>query len=295
MTRARPDGKSMSNEKCYTAKNPQYEYWQTAAGNWFPGERIVLHGVDVLATMTGKSWMEVILLAITGNIPERRTAEFLDAVLTLSGSIPDPRLWNNRIAALAGATRSTPALGMSAGMAASDAIIFGFQPMMGAHNLLTEVAGQLESGDLLENIIKARLERDQPGRPGAGKQRSLAIFPGYGRPVATGDERIPAIMRLLRDYGHDQGRMVTLAFRLEASLQQQGLPLRLNTGGLIAAICADQGMTALQLYYYVSHCFYVSLAACNADALKHDIGSFFPLRCRQIEYEGVAERKWKKN
>jgi hypothetical protein len=282
----------MSNEKCYTAKNQNYEYWHTTTGSWFPGERIVLHGVDVLATMTGKTWMEVILLAITGKIPERRTAEFLDAVLALSGSIPDPRLWNNRIAALAGVTRSTPALGMSAGMAASDAIIFGFQPMMGAHNLLTEIAGQLDGGDCLENIINERLTRDLPGRPGAGKQRTLAIFPGYGRPVATGDERIPAILKLLRDYGHDQDKMVALAFRLETSLQQHGLPLRLNTGGLIAAICADQGMSALQLYYYVSHCFYVSLVACNADALRHDIGSFFPLRCNQIEYEGVEERKW---
>lgn len=282
----------MVSEKCYTDKNQHYEYWRTAAGNWFPGERIVLHGVDVLASMTGKSWMEVILLAITGKIPERRAAEFLDAVLALSGSIPDPRLWNNRIAALAGIARSTPALGMSAGMAASDAMIFGFQPMMGAHNLMLEVANQLAGGADLDTIIRARLAFDPVGRPGAGKHRSLAIFPGYGRPVATGDERIPAIMELVHQYGHGDGRFVTLAFQIETGLQQQGLPLRLNTGGLIAAICADQGMSALQLYYYVSHCFYVSLAACNADALRHDIGSFFPLRCAQIEYQGVAERKW---
>lgn len=282
----------MASEKRYTAKNQNYEYWRTSAGNWFPGERIVLNGVDVLASMTGKSWMDVILLAITGKIPERQTAEFLDAVLALSGSIPDPRLWNNRIATLAGTTRSTPALGMSAGMAASDAIIFGFQPMMGAHQLLNEVAVQLDAGFPLDTIIRERLARDQSSRPGAGKHRSLALFPGYGRPVATGDERVPAIMKLVHQYGHAQGRIVTLAFHIESGLQQCGLPLRLNTGGLIAAICADQGMSALQLYYYVSHCFYVSLAACNADALQHDIGSFFPLRCSQIEYQGVAERKW---
>src|SRR5690606_266002 len=125
--------KDMTQEKIYTARNADYENWVTATGNWFPGERIVLNGVDMIADMTGKRSMQVIWLAITGRVPDPRTAEFLDAILALSGCIPDPRLWNNRIAALAGTTRSTPALGMSAGMAASDAIIFGFQPMMGAH------------------------------------------------------------------------------------------------------------------------------------------------------------------
>lgn len=282
----------MTQEKIYTARNADYENWVTATGNWFPGERIVLNGVDVIADMTGKSWMEVILLAITGRVPDPRTAEFLDAILALSGCIPDPRLWNNRIAALAGTTRSTPALGMSAGMAASDAIIFGFQPMMGAHDALLEMAAQRDAGVPLETIIDTRLARRPKGRPGAGKHREIAALPGYGRPVAKGDERIPALMEVVRRYGQDQGKILTLAFEVENYLQSLGLPYRLNSGGLIAALCADQGMTALQLYYYVSHCFYVSLAACNADALQHPTGGFFPLKCSQIAYEGVAERRW---
>lgn len=284
----------MSNEKYYTAKNPDYEYWHTATGNWFPGERIVLNGENVLSSMKGKSWMEIILLAITGQVPDPKTAAYLDAILALSGCIPDPRLWNNRIAALGGTVRSTPALAMSAGMAASDAVIFGFQPMMGAHHLFADVIRQLDSGKNLKDVLSQRLAMAHQGRPGTGKNREIALLAGYGRPVAKGDERIPAIMEVVRQYGHDHGQAVTLAFAIEQHLEQQGLAFRLNSGGLIAAICADLGMTALQLYYYVSHCFYVSLAACNADALHHKIGSFFPLRCTQVMYEGPPERKWQR-
>src|SRR5690606_1012702 len=154
---------------------------------------------------------------------------------------------------------------------------------------------QLDAGMSLGGIIKAKLARGHKGRPGTGKQRDIALLPGYGRPVAKADERIPALMEVVRRYGQDRGRIVTLAFDLEKHLQELELPFRLNSGGLIAALCADQGMNAQQLYYYVSHCFYASLAACNADALHHPVGSFFPVKCNRIEYLGVAERKWREN
>ena len=45
-------------------------------------------------------------------------------------SYPDARLWNNRVAALAGTARSTGTLGIAAALAVSEAKIYG-----GAHNL----------------------------------------------------------------------------------------------------------------------------------------------------------------
>ena len=270
------------------------ENWQTRAGAWFPGERIILHGEDVMDAMQGKTWMEMILLASTGKIPNQKQAKLLDEVLAFIGCYPDPRLWNNRIAALAGTARSTSSLATSAGTVASEAIIYGFQPALGALRMYRDIVRRLNQNEDLREILASLLEQrtGREGRPDKGKKRDISCIPGFGRPTNKKDERIAPIMATLKKYDASNGDVVQLAFNIEATLSNMGYKLVLNAAGLIAAICLDQKIGDQEFLHYGTCGFYPGLMACFDDAVKHPEGSFFPIRCEQIEYTGAAKRQW---
>ena len=275
------------------AKLTWEENWITSLGAWIPGERVVMHGQNILSTMKGKSWMEMFLLSITGHTPEQKNAQFLDALLALIGCYPDPRLWNNRVSALAGNSRSTSGLAISASIAASDSIIYGAQPACAAFAMLHRFRESIRSGEKLESLIKGERKKAQNrGRPAKGKNRFVARFPGYGRPTSKADERIAPFMEIAKSYGFDKGEAVVLAFDIEKSLQAFGYPLKMNIAALIAAFCLDQHLTEKQFYHYILHCFNVGFAACHIDAATQPQGSFFPMRCEQIFYNGANSRQW---
>lgn len=286
----------MPRNTTHSAKtNPKFtweENWVTALGAWIPGERVVMHGQNILSTMTGKSWMEMLLLSITGHTPEQKNAQFLDALLALIGCYPDPRLWNNRVATLAASCRSTPGLAIGASIAVSDAIIYGTQPACAAFAMLCELQHAMKNGKPLDGLIKERKKNHARGRPGKGKNRLVACFPGYGRPTSKADERIAPFMEIAKNYGFDKGEAVTLAFDIETSLQASGYLLKMNIAVLIAAFCLDQKFTEKQFYQYFLHSFNVGFAACHMDACSQIEGSFFPMRCEQIAYHGENTRQW---
>lgn len=271
------------------------ENWQTEAGAWIAGERVVMHGENIMHSMQGKTWMEMMLLATTGKMPDAKRAKFLDEALAFPGCFPDPRLWNNRIAALAGTARSTSSLAISAATAASEAIIYGFPPSVGSYLMYEDILKQLMRGENLQDLLSARLAESKKlkkGSPAKGKNRKVFCWPGYGRPVARFDERITPLMNALKRYNFHEGAAVKLAFDIEKQLQAMGYKLSLNVGGLIAAIGFDQQLSMQEFIHYVTVCFNPGLMACYDDALKHPEGSFFPMRCEQIQYTGQSERQW---
>lgn len=274
------------------AKLAWEDNWVTSLGAWIPGERVVMHGQNILSTMKGKSWMEMFLLSITGHTPEQKNAQFLDALLALIGCYPDPRLWNNRVSALAANCRSTPGLAIGASIAVSDAIIYGAQPACAAFAMLYGFQHAIRHGKKLDALVKERKKNQGRGRPAKGKNRLVACFPGYGRPTSMADERIAPFMEIAKNYGFDKGEAVTLAFDIEKSLQASGYPLKMNIAVLIAAFCLDQQFTEKQFYQYFLHSFNVGFAACHMDACAQTQGSFFPMRCEQISYSGVNTRQW---
>ena len=90
--------------------------WTTSLGAYFPGERVVLRGRDLFTELKDLSWIGLLIYGITGNIPDQKSVRLLNGIWTLATSYPDPRIWNNRIGALAGTARSTATLGVSAGI-----------------------------------------------------------------------------------------------------------------------------------------------------------------------------------
>ena len=81
-------------------------HWETRMGGWFPGERVVYRGQDLHVDLKDMSWMELYVYGITGRRFDEKQLKILNAIWA-NTSYPEPRLWNNRVAALAGTARST--------------------------------------------------------------------------------------------------------------------------------------------------------------------------------------------
>jgi hypothetical protein len=161
--------------------------WQTEMGAIVFGEGAILRGKSVLSDFKDSSWMEYFLYGITGRELEKYS-KFMEGIWRLTTSYPDPRLWNNRVAALAGTTRSTGALAVSAGIAVSEATIYGLRPIKGSLDFLYRAQEKIEEGLSIPEITMAELK----------KFRNVY---GYGRPLVNGDERIVPFLEFSRSLG----------------------------------------------------------------------------------------------
>lgn len=269
------------------------EHWRSDMGGWFPGERVVLRGKDVFSELGEQPWMSFLIFTITGKLPSNQERKMFEGIWTITASYPDPRLWNNRIAALAGTARSTPALGLSGGIAVSEAIIYGFRPVLATIQFLQNTLQQQAQGLSLESILNTELNQEKEGRPGSGKNRQMAKIPGYGRPLVASDERIKPLKALAKKLGFDQGPHFLLAQEIEIKLQEMGHNYCMNITPLSCGFCSDAGLTPRQGYHYMLQCFNVGIVACGLDAEQKPEGAFFPLRCDRINYQGTPQRPWK--
>ena len=83
-----------------------------------------------------------------------------------------------------------------------------------------------------------------------------------------------------------------LLLKIESILDKKRLRMRLNIGGVIAAFCADENISPMEINYILVGCFYIGMLACYKDAVNKDEGILFPLRCDKISYTGSQPRDW---
>jgi hypothetical protein len=252
---------------------------KTRMGAFFPGERVVFRGHDLHASLKDMDWLELFTFGITGRRYSSKQMKVLHALWTYT-SYPDPRLWNNRVAALAGTARSTSSLGVSAALAVSEARIYGGIAELHACEFITRARILVDAGAELKELVRAELKQ----------QRVIA---GYGRPIVSGDERIIPLMEVVREQGYDDGPHIKLAFEVERILQEGRWRMRMNYVGLSSALCADLGMTPREYYYFAIPAFFAGMPPCNLDAAEKPEGQLFPLPCRMLSYEGVVRRHWR--
>lgn len=255
------------------------DHWETELGGSLLGERVVARGKDLFTEFNHYSWHKYLLLMITGREFSDKDIEFLDKFWMLAISYPDPRIWSNRIGALAGTVRSTAHLGISAGCAGAEARIFGGQALIAAADFIVKCAKKVKKGCELEKIVYSELKN--------GK----SIY-GFGRPVSRKDERIKPLEELMEKYDYCQGKHVLLVYRINEILKKGGCSMQMNAGGLIAAIGADLGLSAYEFYLWLVNGFNAGTTACYLDALNKQEGTLFPLRCERIYYQGMPKRKW---
>jgi Citrate synthase, C-terminal domain len=248
-------------------------------GGWFPGQRTVFRGKDLHHDLADLDWMELYVYGITGRRFSPVEVKMLHRIWTYT-SYPDARLWNNRVAAVAGSARSTGSLAISAAMAVSEASIYGGRPVIRCIDFLQRTKRKLETGgENIVDIVKWEI----------GNFRSIA---GYGRPIVGVDERIAPMMKLAKELGMDQRPFVRLAFDVERALLEGRYRLRMNFAALAAALVADMGFSAREYYLYVIPCFVAGMLPCFIEASAKPEGSFLPLPCERVRYEGASERAW---
>lgn len=250
----------------------------TGAGAFFPGERAVFRGYDLHASLKDLDLLEIYLFGITGRRFTPRQMKVLHAMCTFT-SYPDARLWNNRVAALAGTARSTGTLGIAAALAVSEAQIYGRGVDLRAIEFLVRAKTQVDAGADLAEIVRAELKQ----------KRGIA---GYGRPIISADERIAPMMTLVHELGLDGGPHLKLAFEVEKILLAGRWRLHMNYAVVTAALSADFGMSPREYFFSSMPAFLSGMPPCYLDAAEKPEGQLFPLPCRVMLYEGVARRRW---
>lgn len=247
-------------------------------GACFPGSHAVFRGHDLHGELKDMDWIGLHLFSVTGRrfpAPERR---LLEAIWTYT-SYPDVRIWNNRVAGLAGATRSTGTLALAAAMAVSEAAIYGRGIEIRATAFLIRTRAALAAGGTLEDCIQAEM----------AKHRSIA---GYGRPVTNGDERLPHLLALARELGLDQGPHLRLAFDIDAWLRASRWQKTINYGAVVTALAADLGLSPREFYLYMFPTFLAGMTPCYLEALERPEGALFATPCSAVAYSGPAPRRW---
>lgn len=256
-------------------------------GTFYAGSHVIFRGHDLHADLKDMDWVELYVFGITGRRFSPQQMHVLHSIWTYT-SYPDVRLWNNRVAALAGSARSTGNLGVAAALAVSEASIYGRGIDMRAITFQLETRNRLgersiddaDSRGIIEDCIRRELK----------ERRSIA---GFGRPILDKDERNPHMLELLRTLGLDQGEHLRLAFAIEETLATGGWRMKMNYAGLAAAIAADFGFSPREYYLYLFPAFLAGMQPCFIEAADRQEGTLYSAACADILYEGPPPRAWK--
>ena len=254
------------------------DVFKTKVGAAFPGSHTIFLGQDLLRDLKDMDWLALCTMGIMGRpVPPEHLKWFSQAWVRTS--YPDARLWNNRVAALAGTTRSTPNLAISAAQAVSEAAIFGRGNEFRALDFFLKTRQILDRGTSLADHLEGFL--------GDGGR-----MPGYGRPIASKDERIPLGLEMAKELGVGDGPHVALAFEIDRYFASTNRPLQLNMGGLGAAFAADFGWTPQEFNLFMFITFLGGMYPCYVEATSKPPAVVFPMRCSDVRYDGVARRNW---
>jgi citrate synthase len=233
----------------------------------------------MMEELTGRaSYFQVMLLNITGRLPEKQVADWVEAML-LGTSYPDARIWCNQIGSLAGTMGASPVAAVSAGILASDSILYGPGTLQKSAEFIRHALHKRQQGAGVEAIIRAH-QRNPGAKP---------IIVGYARPVANGDERVAAMQRVSRELGFAQGDHVKLALEIDEYLRER-FGETINLAGYLTAFLCDQGYSPLEIYRICSIMVSSGVLACYAEAADQPPESFFPLQCEDIDYQGKPAR-----
>lgn len=257
---------------------------ETRMGQCLPGGPTIFRGEDLAglhAADYSLDWMALYTFGICGRHFSAPQLKVLHTLWTCT-SYPDARIWNNRVAALTGSARSSAALAMAAGLAASEASIFGSQPVIGAADFLIRVRAETARGAGLADLVARELVQ----------HRAIG---GFGRPAAAlpVDERIPHVQALMAEQGIAPGRYLRLAFEIEDQLFDIGKPLRMNYAPVLAAVPLDFGFTLEQLHLFITPSLMAGMPPCYLEARERPPGATFALRCDKIAYHGPKARSWR--
>ncbi|MFA5548676.1 MAG: citrate/2-methylcitrate synthase [Porticoccaceae bacterium] len=253
-------------------------HWPTNKGAWFPGETVRFRDKALFEDFADASWMTLMLYGINGRMPDANQSRMIEKIWSISSSFPDPRLWNNRVAALAGTVRSTGSLALAAATGVTEATIYGSRPVFKGAHFLHQLRAAVDAGESLETLVFARLAADR-------------VLPGFGRPVTTRDERVEPLLREAARLGFGDGPFLNLVRDIEKVLRARRHRLNPNIAIYCAALFSDLGYSPSESYMIAVLAFSAGMIPCYLDALEKPEGCLFPLDCASVRYDGHAKRR----
>ncbi len=253
---------------------------RSSVGGWKVGEAVYSHGYSMMDDFVGKlSYMQVIFLNATGRLPERNIADWAEQVY-ICMSWPDSRIWCNQIAALGGANRTSIIAATCAGVMANDSRTYGVKPLIEGVQFIQSALRLAQQGESVEEIIKNECAKH------GGKPHIM----GYARPIAKGDERIPAMETVQKKLNIPFGPHQKLADSISSALQEK-FNESMNFNGYVAAALADLNFSPIEAYRISSLAISSGVTACYVDTMSKPAESFFTQRCDDINYTGKALRQ----
>jgi citrate synthase len=252
----------------------------TRVGACWPGSRAVFRGHDLHRQLHDSDWVGLYIFGITGRRFTPQQVKLLHGIWVIT-SYPDARLWNNRVAALAGSARSSPVLGLAAALAVSEARIYGGGPGLRAIDFFLRAGRAVKAGQVLRDFVQAEL--------------AARYIYGYGRPIDSHDERLPWLAGVAKAQELDGGPHFKLAFEVENVLAELGKPtLRMNYAAMTAALGADLGLSAREFQLFRVPLFMAGMPPCLVEAAENPEGALFPISCDAIAYDGQEKRAWRR-
>lgn len=252
---------------------------RTRLGGMVFGEAVYSRGYDIMEELVGKaSYFQVMILNVTGRLPEKRLADWLEAYF-IGNSYPDARIWCNQIGSLGGTLRTSPVAATCAGVLAADSRLYGAGTLPYGVRFFKAALIKHKQEMSAEEIV--RQEQRHP--------KAKPVIIGYARPVLSGDERIPALERVREALGFERGEYLSLAYAIEKVLLAKTNE-RMNLLGYVAPFLLDQGFDEQEIYRLVSVMVSSGIQACYAEAADQPAESFFPLHCEDIDYQGKPFR-----
>lgn len=251
--------------------------WVTRKGKAYLSDRVIVHGKDLHQELGDYDWNRLYLYYIFGRDPGDNVAKLLNAYWVSTG-YPDASIWPNHVTALASTARSTASLSLMAGMSVSEASIYGRRPEVRALDFFYRAGKHCDAGGALSEFVESE------------KATGRTIF-GYGRPLAKTDERISFMLAKAKEFELDGGRYLQMALDVHAHLYEK-YGYSMNVAAIHAGLAADMGLTCQEYQAFMTPCFLAGMVPCYQDAQERPEGSFFPVRCSNVVYEGPSKRAW---
>lgn len=248
-------------------------------GGWIIGKGVFLHGYDMMNDLVGEvSYMQVMILNATGRMPERRLADWFEAV-HICLSWPDPRIWCNHIGALGGTMQTSCVAATVAGILANDSRSYGTKPLIEGVEFIQDAMNKFKQGINVEKIVEMECAK-HGGKP---------FIMGYARPIAKGDERVPAMEGVAENLGFSVGPHLSLAYEIENVLMER-FNEGMNINGYMSAFLSDQGFLPEDVYRICSVLVNSGITACYVEACERPADAFLPLHCEDVLYQGKSHR-----
>lgn len=248
-------------------------------GGWIIGKGIYTHGYSLIDELVGKvSYFQILVLNITGKLPDKTLASWLEAAYSCM-SFPDSRIWCNQIGTLAGDTMASPFAGITAGVLAADSKMYGPGTVKDVFAFLELAHNEYNKGASVEEIVLTRSRR----------KGSKPSIPGYGRPIATGDERVMVMEKVTANLGFEKGETLSLAYKIE-DYMLENYDESMNLATFTVSFLRDNGLSSIQIQQCLSFMVAAGVAACFDEATENPPESFLPLRCNDIDYQGKGPR-----